>query len=120
MRQTLHSDCFEKTKLPDKGDPEDEDTVKKAAQAAFDVAGRLDIVVGTVATGGGTGASNRGGHAFNKLDSVCFLCGSSDHIASRCPDEICVGCLQRGHSLKSCPMARTVRPRPSVAPTFAL
>ena len=33
-----------------KGDPEDEDTVKKAAQAAFDVAGRLDIVVGTVAT----------------------------------------------------------------------
>ena len=35
-----------------KGDPEDEDTVKKAAQAAFDVAGRLDIVVGTVATGG--------------------------------------------------------------------
>ncbi|MDG4669396.1 SDR family oxidoreductase [Mycobacterium sp. 236(2023)] len=35
-----------------KGDPEDEDTVKNAAQAAFDIAGRLDIVVGTVATGG--------------------------------------------------------------------
>lgn len=35
-----------------KGDPEDEVTVKSAAQAAFDVAGRLDIIVGTVATGG--------------------------------------------------------------------
>ena len=37
-----------------KGDPEDEATVAAAAQAAYDVKGRLDIVVGTVA-GGGTG-----------------------------------------------------------------
>lgn len=35
-----------------KGDPEDEATVAQAAQAAYDVNGRLDIVVGTVATGG--------------------------------------------------------------------
>jgi NAD(P)-dependent dehydrogenase (short-subunit alcohol dehydrogenase family) len=34
------------------GDPEDEATVRSAAQAAFDVNGRLNIVVGTVATGG--------------------------------------------------------------------
>src|SRR5690242_11080358 len=37
-----------------KGDPEDEATVAAAAQAAYEVKGRLDIVVGTVA-GGGTG-----------------------------------------------------------------
>jgi len=35
-----------------KGDPEDEATVKAAAQAAHDVHGRLNIVVGTVASGG--------------------------------------------------------------------
>src|SRR5271163_470616 len=35
-----------------KGDPEDEATVAAAAQAAHDVKGRLDIVVGTVASGG--------------------------------------------------------------------
>jgi len=35
-----------------KGDPEDEDVVRRAAQAAHEVRGRLDIVVGTVATGG--------------------------------------------------------------------
>ncbi len=35
-----------------KGDPEDEPTVEKAARAAFDVAQRLNIVIGTVATGG--------------------------------------------------------------------
>lgn len=35
-----------------KGDPEDEPTVVAAAQAAYDVKGRLDIVVGTVASGG--------------------------------------------------------------------
>ena len=35
-----------------KGDPEDEETVKAAAQAAFDVHDRLNIVVGTVASGG--------------------------------------------------------------------
>jgi NAD(P)-dependent dehydrogenase (short-subunit alcohol dehydrogenase family) len=35
-----------------KGDPEDEATVAAAAQAAYDVKGRLDIVVGTVAAGG--------------------------------------------------------------------
>ncbi len=37
-----------------KGDPEDEGTVAAAAQAAHDLKGRLDIVLGTVA-GGGTG-----------------------------------------------------------------
>jgi NAD(P)-dependent dehydrogenase (short-subunit alcohol dehydrogenase family) len=37
-----------------KGDPEDEVTVRAAAQAAYDIHGRLNIVVGTVA-GGGTG-----------------------------------------------------------------
>lgn len=35
-----------------KGDPEDEGTVREAAQAAHDVAQRLDIVIGTVASGG--------------------------------------------------------------------
>ncbi|MBX7453975.1 SDR family oxidoreductase [Mycolicibacterium sp. 3033] len=35
-----------------KGDPEDESVVQSAAQAAHDVHNRLDIVVGTVATGG--------------------------------------------------------------------
>lgn len=35
-----------------KGDPEDEAVVREAAQAAHDLAGRLDIVIGTVATGG--------------------------------------------------------------------
>lgn len=35
-----------------KGDPEDEDTVRAAAQAAHDVHNRLDIVIGTVASGG--------------------------------------------------------------------
>ncbi|WP_196773103.1 SDR family NAD(P)-dependent oxidoreductase [Mycobacterium asiaticum] len=35
-----------------KGDPEDEETVAAAAQAAHDVNQRLDIVVGTVAAGG--------------------------------------------------------------------
>lgn len=35
-----------------KGDPEDEATVKAAAQAGYDVHNRLDIVVGTVASGG--------------------------------------------------------------------
>lgn len=35
-----------------KGDPEDEDTVRDAAQAAHDIAQRLDIVIGTVASGG--------------------------------------------------------------------
>jgi NAD(P)-dependent dehydrogenase (short-subunit alcohol dehydrogenase family) len=35
-----------------KGDPEDEATVAAAAQAAFDVKQRLNIVIGTVATGG--------------------------------------------------------------------
>ncbi len=35
-----------------KGDPEDEQTVKAAAEAAYAIAGRLDIVVGTVASGG--------------------------------------------------------------------
>jgi len=35
-----------------KGDPEDEATVAAAAQAAHDVHGRLDIVLGTVASGG--------------------------------------------------------------------
>ena len=35
-----------------KGDPEDEATVAAAAQAAYDVKGRLDIVIGTVAIGG--------------------------------------------------------------------
>jgi NAD(P)-dependent dehydrogenase (short-subunit alcohol dehydrogenase family) len=36
----------------EKGDPEDEATVAAAAQAAYDVKGRLDIVIGTVAIGG--------------------------------------------------------------------
>jgi short-subunit dehydrogenase len=35
-----------------KGDPEDEFTVEAAAQAAYDMKGRLNIVIGTVATGG--------------------------------------------------------------------
>jgi NAD(P)-dependent dehydrogenase (short-subunit alcohol dehydrogenase family) len=35
-----------------KGDPENEDTVKAAAQAAYDLKKRLNIVIGTVATGG--------------------------------------------------------------------
>ncbi|MFI5507653.1 SDR family NAD(P)-dependent oxidoreductase [Mycobacterium sp. NPDC051804] len=35
-----------------KGDPEDEATVQAAAQAAHDIHNRLNIVVGTVATGG--------------------------------------------------------------------
>ncbi len=35
-----------------KGDPEDEATVRAAAQAAYDIHGRLNIVVGTVASGG--------------------------------------------------------------------
>ncbi len=35
-----------------KGDPENEPTVEKAAQAAYDVKERLNIVVGTVSTGG--------------------------------------------------------------------
>lgn len=35
-----------------KGDPEDEATVAAAAQAAHDIEGRLDIVLGTVAIGG--------------------------------------------------------------------
>lgn len=35
-----------------KGDPEDEDTVRAAAQSAHDVYGRLNIVIGTVASGG--------------------------------------------------------------------
>jgi NAD(P)-dependent dehydrogenase (short-subunit alcohol dehydrogenase family) len=35
-----------------KGDPEDEDTVRKAAQSAYDVKKRLNIVIGTVASGG--------------------------------------------------------------------
>jgi NAD(P)-dependent dehydrogenase (short-subunit alcohol dehydrogenase family) len=35
-----------------KGDPEDEATVRAAAQAAYDIRGRLNIVVGTVASGG--------------------------------------------------------------------
>lgn len=36
----------------DEGDPEDERSVKDAATAAHAVSGRLDVVVGTVATGG--------------------------------------------------------------------
>jgi NAD(P)-dependent dehydrogenase (short-subunit alcohol dehydrogenase family) len=35
-----------------KGDPEDEDTVRKAAQSAYNVKKRLNIVIGTVASGG--------------------------------------------------------------------
>lgn len=38
----------------EKGDPEDEDTVRAAAQSAYQLHERLDIVLGTVA-GGGTG-----------------------------------------------------------------
>ncbi len=34
------------------GDPEDEDTVRRAAQSAYDVKKRLNIVIGTVASGG--------------------------------------------------------------------
>lgn len=35
-----------------KGDPEDEDIVRRAAQSAYDVKKRLNIVIGTVASGG--------------------------------------------------------------------
>ncbi|OCB30023.1 hypothetical protein A5675_04685 [Mycobacterium malmoense] len=35
-----------------KGDPEDENTVRQAAQSAYDMKERLNIVIGTVATGG--------------------------------------------------------------------
>jgi NAD(P)-dependent dehydrogenase (short-subunit alcohol dehydrogenase family) len=35
-----------------KGDPEDEETVRQAAQSAYDVKKRLHIVIGTVASGG--------------------------------------------------------------------
>lgn len=35
-----------------KGDPEDENTVRQAAQSAYDMKGRLNIVIGTVASGG--------------------------------------------------------------------
>ena len=58
----------------------------------------------------GTTKQVKNGHALSKVASVCFLCGSSSHIASRCPNDVCVGCLQRGHTLKFCPLARTLRP----------
>src|SRR5690349_1384970 len=42
-----------------KGDPEDEDTVRRAAQSAYDVQKRLNIVIGTVASGVPARWSNR-------------------------------------------------------------
>jgi hypothetical protein len=33
---------------------------------------------------------------------VCFLCGSPEHHAMRCPHEVCFQCLQTGHTSKEC------------------
>jgi NAD(P)-dependent dehydrogenase (short-subunit alcohol dehydrogenase family) len=51
-RENIHKVAPDAEIVLQEGDPEDEATVRSAAQAAFDVHSRLNIVVGTVATGG--------------------------------------------------------------------
>lgn len=53
-RDRIHEAAPDAEIVLQKGDPEDEDTVRAAAQSAHDVHDRLNIVIGTVA-GGGTG-----------------------------------------------------------------
>ncbi|OBK81032.1 hypothetical protein A5650_03345 [Mycobacterium sp. 1164985.4] len=51
-RDRIHEAAPDAEIVLHKGDPEDEDTVKAAAQSAHDVHDRLNIVIGTVASGG--------------------------------------------------------------------